>query len=110
MLGWLAHAYASAGRRGDAEAILKELFDRNQSGVVDPLGIATACIALSDTQGALDWIERGIESRGMVPILVTGLYHFDSLRGDLRFEKAMHPLCTRSQTPGRRRELPERPE
>lgn len=90
--GGLAHAYASAGRRAEAEAILRELLDRSEHGVVDAIGVATAYLALGDSANALDWIERGVEARGMLPLMIKGNPHLNPLRGDPRFQEALRRM------------------
>jgi hypothetical protein len=59
-MGILAHAYAVAGDRARAEAVLRELEDRKRHEYVSRLGIAIAHLGLGDTTGAVAWLDSAV--------------------------------------------------
>jgi TolB-like protein len=60
--GLLAHAYAVAGNRPKAQAVLQELETRRRSEYVSSLGIALAHLGAGDADGALAWLDSAIEA------------------------------------------------
>jgi TolB-like protein/Flp pilus assembly protein TadD len=92
VMGGLAHVYVSAGRRGEAEMILRELLGLGEHGVVDAVGFATTYLALGDSENALQWIERGVEARGILPCMIKGNPHLNPLRGAPRFQEALRRM------------------
>jgi eukaryotic-like serine/threonine-protein kinase len=59
-MGILAHAYAVAGDRARAEAVLRELEDRKRREYVSLLGIAIAHLGLGDTTAAVAWLDSAV--------------------------------------------------
>jgi tetratricopeptide (TPR) repeat protein len=85
MVALLGHAYAAAGRRSDAQAILDELSALSAKRYVPAYSIAAIHVALGDNESAFAWLERAFEQRdswmdylGLDPRL-------DGLRADARF-------------------------
>ena len=82
----LGHAYAVAGKRAEAEKILKELTALSKERYVSPYFIALIYVGLNDKKEAFDWLEKAFADRsaGMVYLKVEPM--FDALRADPRFE------------------------
>lgn len=59
----LAGAYAAAGRRADAAALLEELRERSASETVSPITMATAFMAAGDGDTALEFLEQAARDR-----------------------------------------------
>ena len=85
-----AQAYATAGRRAEAIAIIDALVRADGGG--SALGVAEAYMAMNDSAHAIEWVARSVERRegparwvGVSPI-------FDPVRRDPRFQSAIAPL------------------
>jgi TolB-like protein/DNA-binding winged helix-turn-helix (wHTH) protein len=80
----LAHAYAVAGRRNDAVAILNELEERSKHEFLNPSEIALIYVGLDQKDQAMVWLEKAYEGR-FDPVILTWPA-FDPLRSDPRFQ------------------------
>jgi tetratricopeptide (TPR) repeat protein len=70
-LAVLGYGYAKAGRRRDAEALLRELLQRRSTRYVSPASLALLTAGLGDTNETFGWLARAIEVHD--PILI---YYF----------------------------------
>jgi TolB-like protein/DNA-binding winged helix-turn-helix (wHTH) protein/Tfp pilus assembly protein PilF len=90
-LDYLGHAYAVAGKRAEAEAVLSELDERVKPGGASPVYRAATLAALGSKDQAIDAIEgsfaRGAGGGEMVWLNVDPRY--DSLRSDPRFQRLL---------------------
>ena len=81
MKGLLARAYAVAGQRADASALLKELTGLAQPSVVPPDILALVHAGLGDTDRAIDLLLQGCETPSFFSLLFLKVSPlFDSLR------------------------------
>jgi serine/threonine-protein kinase len=85
-LGHVGHAWARAGRVGDAERALDDLRARGRQGYVSAVHSALVCTGLGRTGEALTWLEAACDARcdQLAFLDVDPLY--DPLRGEPRFE------------------------
>ncbi len=83
----LAYAYAAAGKRQEAEAILQRLRKLSEKRYVSPRYLAIVYIGLNNKAAAIEQLEKAYENRhpGLVLIRIDPL--FDGLRGEDRFKK-----------------------
>jgi eukaryotic-like serine/threonine-protein kinase len=83
----LAHAYAGAGKKREAEKILSELQRRSQTSYVSPYMIATIYARLADKDRAFEFLEKAYQERSsdIVYFLKSDL-RIDNLRSDPRFQ------------------------
>jgi len=83
----LGFVYATAGRRGEAEAILERLRALSERRYVSGLYMAIIYAGLKDQDRALEYLNKAYESRhpGLVLIRVDPI--FDDLRSDDRFKQ-----------------------
>ncbi len=91
----LGFVYGTAGRRGDAEAILERLKTLSERRYVSGLYLAIIYAGLKDQDRALEYLNKAYESRhpGLVLIRVDPI--FDDIRSDDRFKqlvKRFEPL------------------
>jgi len=86
----IAYVDAAAGKRGDAQRLLREILDRYRQGDTSAaMAAAIAYTALGDRDQAFQWLER---ARQVSDPEVTGVKmdpQFDPLRGDPRFAKLL---------------------
>jgi TolB-like protein/Tfp pilus assembly protein PilF len=57
----LGYAYAKAGKRPNAEALLRELLERRSKGYVSSANIALLTAGLGDTTATFGWLKRAVE-------------------------------------------------
>ena len=83
----LGFAYASAGRRAEAEAILSRLKALSQRRYVSGLYMAIVYTGLNDKDRAVEYLNKAYDNRhpGLVLIRVDPI--FDNLRSDERFKQ-----------------------
>jgi len=89
---FVAHAYASAGRRAEAEAILKELLDSRRETYVSPIAIAAVYVGLGDKQNALAWLERAYEVHDGGLVLLASFPLWAPLHGEPGYESLRRRL------------------
>jgi eukaryotic-like serine/threonine-protein kinase len=69
-IGNLGRAYALAGRRSEAEALLEKLTARSRTEYMPPFAMALVHLGLEEWGPALDWLERGVEDRDVLVVSV----------------------------------------
>jgi TolB-like protein len=92
VVGYLAAAYARGGDRDRAEALVAALLARHQREVVEPLSLTFAYLGLGDRDNALTWLEKGLETGGMLPVLVFGEPIIRSLESEPRYQEVLRKL------------------
>jgi len=91
-LASLAHAYATFGRRQDAEKILAELQQRAKREYVSPYTIALVWLGLGNKQQALAWLEKAYADRSFHLVTINSWPWFDPLRSDPRFQSLVRRI------------------
>jgi eukaryotic-like serine/threonine-protein kinase len=82
----LAHAYVAAGRRPEAETILREMLRASQTGYVAPYMIGSIYAGLNDKDRAFEFLERSFQERSPdVPWFLKADLRIDNLRSDPRY-------------------------
>jgi TolB-like protein/Tfp pilus assembly protein PilF len=59
----LAHAYALAGRKAEAQALLVDMLELHRTSYYSPVNIAAVYLGLGDQSSALRWLNVAIEQR-----------------------------------------------
>jgi tetratricopeptide (TPR) repeat protein len=86
----LGHAYALAGRRTEAQKVLKLLEETSRRRYVSPYDVATVYAGLGENEQALLWLEKACEDRtGWLALWVKVDPKFDSLRSRPRFQNLL---------------------
>ncbi|HWS99392.1 MAG TPA: protein kinase [Pyrinomonadaceae bacterium] len=85
----LAFAYAAAGRRAEAEKLLAQMTSLAGRRYVSPLYLATVYTGLGDKEQAIKLLYKAYDNRHPGLVLIRVWPHFDSLRGDPRFQELL---------------------
>jgi TolB-like protein/Tfp pilus assembly protein PilF len=89
----LAHAYAAAGRRTEAEKMLYELKTQSKIHYVSPYMIGVIYAALQNKEKAFEFLEKAYEEKSPdVAYFLKADLRIDSLRSDLRFQDLLHRM------------------
>jgi tetratricopeptide (TPR) repeat protein len=85
MTALLAHAFAAANRRSEAQAILQQLSALSKQQYVPPYPIAAIYAALGQKEEAFAWLERAYDQRDSWMDYLGVDPRLDNLRSDPRF-------------------------
>ncbi|HEV2991217.1 MAG TPA: protein kinase, partial [Candidatus Angelobacter sp.] len=89
----LAHAYATTGKRAEAEKILDHWLRQSETSFVSPYMIATVYAGLGEKDRAFDFLEKAYQIRSTdLPYFLRADLRLDSLRSDPRFQDLMHRM------------------
>jgi tetratricopeptide (TPR) repeat protein len=84
-LAALAHAYALAGKREEAENGLADLLELSHKRFVSDASIALIYIALGDKDQGFAWLEKADKARDALLARLKVDPRFDAVRSDPRF-------------------------
>jgi tetratricopeptide (TPR) repeat protein len=83
----LAHAYATTGKRAEAERILRDLEHRAKGSYVSPYILATIYAGLGEKDKAIQLLENAIDQRSLeIAWHLKADQRVDNLRSDPRFQ------------------------
>jgi Flp pilus assembly protein TadD len=88
----LAIVYAAAGRKDQAQKILKEFEEKARKEYVPPYALAMAHMAVGDMDGTFAWLDEMYEERAPWLILMNEHARYDALRGDPRFRELLRKI------------------
>ncbi|MCI0721610.1 MAG: tetratricopeptide repeat protein [Acidobacteria bacterium] len=88
----LAHAYAVAGRKGEARKLLAELGAGPEPLYVPPTHLAEVYVGLGDKEEAFARLEQAYQVRDSQLTLIRTLPQFDPLRSDPRFQDLLRRM------------------
>lgn len=92
MLGELGHALALAGKKTEAERILRQLKEMSRKQYVSPFYIATVYAGLRDKDNAMDWLEQAVKDRSNAVVFVKVDPELDELHSNARFQLLLRHL------------------
>ena len=81
----MGNAYAVAGKKSEALAILRELLQMSARQYVSPYSIALVYVGLGDKDGAFQWLDKAYDERSVRLINIAVHPRFANLRCDPRF-------------------------
>jgi TolB-like protein/Tfp pilus assembly protein PilF len=82
----LGHAYASAGKRTEAMALIRELMEKAKRRYVSPYHVALIYLGLGEKDEAFAWLENAFQDRTLWLVFIKVDPRFDPFRSDPRFE------------------------
>ncbi len=87
--GYLAWAYAEAGKRGEALKLLAEMKAHAQQYPTLTIELARTYAVLGEQDQALAWLDRAYQARTYRLLLINCFPEFDSLRSDSRWKELL---------------------
>jgi tetratricopeptide (TPR) repeat protein len=89
----LAHAYATTGRKAEAQKILHKWLRQSETSYVSPYMIATVYAGLGGKDKAFEYLERAYQERSPdLTYFLRADLRVDSLRSDPRFHDLMRRM------------------
>jgi serine/threonine-protein kinase len=85
-------AYALAGRRSEAEAVLRELIELSKSSDQAAYSIAMVQTALGHHDQAIEWLNRAYQQRSANMFLINVELKLEPLRSDVRFRDLLQRM------------------
>lgn len=97
VLSELGHAYAAAGRRNDAQKILRQLSEVRAGEYGSPYDIALIYVGLGQNDVALRWLDKSFQERARALGFAKVEPRLDPLRSDPRFADLLRRMGFRDQ-------------
>jgi len=91
-LSGLGHAYASAGNKNDAQAVLQTLLARAKQSYASPFDIALIYTALGDKETAFAWLDKAVAEHSTWLVYSKWEPRLDPLRFDPRFANVLRRI------------------
>jgi tetratricopeptide (TPR) repeat protein len=87
----LAHVYSAAGKRAEAQKILRDLERKSKAASNSPYTMATIYAGLGDNDRAFELLDKAYSEKSLdISWFLTADLRIDSLRSDPRFEAFLH--------------------
>jgi tetratricopeptide (TPR) repeat protein len=91
-MGALAYGLARAGRRAEAEEMLRDFERRKEAGYYPAFVFAMAHVGLGNDQQALGWLEQAANERSMGHYMPNVEPEWEALRGQPQFRRLLQRL------------------
>ena len=91
-VGMLGQMQAHAGRRAEAEALLRELVERLDGEYVPTVTLSWIAKALGEADHAFDWLEQEYANRGVWMYTTRAWPGWDDFRADPRFQALLRKM------------------
>lgn len=86
----LAHAYSAAGKKAEAEKILRDLERKSRENSLSTYTMATIYAGLGENDKAFDFLEKAYSEKSLeMPLPLQSALVLDSLRPDPRFQSLL---------------------
>jgi TolB-like protein/Tfp pilus assembly protein PilF len=95
VLAGLGHAYASAGRRSEAKALLDELRALSRDAYTSPVNLALVALGLGEYELAFTELDRAVDARAGWLVFLRADPRFDCVRSDHRFASLLRRVFDR---------------
>jgi len=91
-LAALGHAYAQAGRKGDANDVLRTLFQQAKKSYISPFSVALIYTALGEKDTAFRWLDKAVSEHSTFLVYSKWEPRLDPLRSDPRFKELLKQI------------------
>jgi len=100
-LASVATVLVSAGRKPEADSMMREILDLAAAGKTDPYNIAVLYAARGEKKSAFEWFAKALDTGQMIGPLVRYDPQLDALRSDNRFAALLrqHNRASLLETP-----------
>jgi tetratricopeptide (TPR) repeat protein len=89
----LAHAYSAAGRKAEANKILRDLERKSKETSVPPYTMATIYAGLGENDKAFEFLEKACTEKSLdITLFLQTDFALDSLRSDPRFQSLLRRI------------------
>ena len=89
----LAHAYSAAGKKNEAEKILRNLERKLKGSLASPYTMATIYTGLGENNKAFEFLEKSYSEKSLdIPLSLKSDLLLDDLRPDPRFQDLLHRM------------------
>lgn len=89
----LAHAYSAAGRKAEANKILRDLQRKSEGTPVPPYTLATIYAGLGENDKAFEFLEKACSQKSLdISLFLTSDLLLDTLRPDPRFQTMLRRI------------------
>jgi TolB-like protein/DNA-binding winged helix-turn-helix (wHTH) protein/Tfp pilus assembly protein PilF len=89
----LAHAYSAAGRKAEANKILRDLQRKSEGTSVPPYTMATIYAGLGENDKAFEFLEKACSGKSLdITLFLQTDFALDSLRSDPRFQSLLRRI------------------
>jgi len=92
-LASLSYAYATTGKRAEAQKILHDFLQQSETGYVSPYMIAAVYAGLGNKDKAFEYLEKAYQERSPdLPYFLRADLRMDTLRSDPRFQDLLRRM------------------
>lgn len=89
----LAHAYSAAGKKAEAEKILRDLERKSKGTSASPYAMATIYAGLGENDKAFEFLGKAYSEKSLdIPDSLRSDFSLDSLRPDPRFQSLVRRM------------------
>jgi TolB-like protein/Tfp pilus assembly protein PilF len=92
IVGALGHAYAVAGKRGEAEKILDTLNERSTQRYIAPFDVALIHAGLGAKNATFEWLDKALEDHSTWLFWIKVDPRFDGIRDDVRYRDLLRRM------------------
>jgi TolB-like protein/Flp pilus assembly protein TadD len=85
ILAQLGHIYSVSGKKAEAQRVLDELLEKEKSGYVNPVYVATVYTGLGEKDQTFAWLEKAYQDRSEELLFLKVDPAFNDLHSDPRF-------------------------
>ena len=90
----LAHAYSAAGRKAEADKILRDLQRKSKDTFVPPYAMAILYAGLGENDKAFEFLEKACSEKSLdISLFLKSDLLLDDLRSDPRFQSLLHRMA-----------------
>lgn len=93
----LAHAYSAAGRKAEADKILRDLERKSEGTSFPPYTMATIYAGLGENDQAFEFLEKACSQKSLdISLFLTSDLRLDNLRPDPRFQSLLRSMALKN--------------